>query len=284
MTSLGITLLTGLHALRSLGIATDGLLAGTCVEAGGAVPWDNVVSVMDGIEARLPRDRHPAFAADWLCRHPTFRAASLFVAGPSSWLELLWQLTALVNPAVEHHYEAGTDTHRLTARLKRTQRPCRLWFEVMHHWAIQAPVLLDADALTVRSVEVTGSSVTAHYEPPAPTSSVQRASRATHLPLRTIFTSLRTLEPARLQRFHDGHQLAERSRDSREAFVERFGLTPREHEVLGLLADGLMPREVARELSMRLGTARVHLRRIYAKTNTGGQRELLARLQEETLR
>jgi DNA-binding CsgD family transcriptional regulator len=293
MTSLGTTLLTALQALRALGVETQGLLDGTGVDertlqAGDVhLPWDAMVRVLDRLEPRLPAHQHGPLAAEWLGRHPTFRAAAIFTRGPASWLELFWRLAGLTHPAVEYRLEAAPAGPRLTARLKSGARPCRLWFELMHQWAVHAPSLLKASPLAVRSVEVSSTSLAARYEPPEPTSTLERQSRATRLPLRTIFGSLRTLDRARLRRFQDGHQLAgpgvERTTGSREHFAARFSLTTREHQVLALLADGLLPAEIARELSMSVATARVHLKRIYSKTETRGQRALLARLEAEAL-
>ena len=44
-----------------------------------------------------------------------------------------------------------------------------------------------------------------------------------------------------------------------------FGLTPRELEVLGLLADGLDNREIAERLYISPKTASVHVSNIYGK-------------------
>lgn len=45
----------------------------------------------------------------------------------------------------------------------------------------------------------------------------------------------------------------------------RAGLTPREHEVLGLLADGLGPPEIGGELRISPNTVATHVEHIYAK-------------------
>lgn len=49
-------------------------------------------------------------------------------------------------------------------------------------------------------------------------------------------------------------------------------------EVGASLGEGRSPAEVAEALGMAAGTARVHLRSVYSKTETTGQRELVARL------
>jgi two-component system nitrate/nitrite response regulator NarL len=43
------------------------------------------------------------------------------------------------------------------------------------------------------------------------------------------------------------------------------GLTPREQQVLGLLADGLSNKLIARELDLSLGTVKVHVKHVLKK-------------------
>ena len=55
--------------------------------------------------------------------------------------------------------------------------------------------------------------------------------------------------------------------------VAPLGLTPREHEVLLLLAEGRTNREIGAELFMSEKTASVHVSRILAKLDVGGRVE-----------
>jgi DNA-binding CsgD family transcriptional regulator len=52
-----------------------------------------------------------------------------------------------------------------------------------------------------------------------------------------------------------------------------YGLTAREQEILRLLAEGLLKKEIADALSISVNTVSTHLRRVYDKlhvnTNTG---------------
>jgi DNA-binding CsgD family transcriptional regulator len=57
-----------------------------------------------------------------------------------------------------------------------------------------------------------------------------------------------------------------------------FALTDREAAVTCLLADGAALADVAFRLGMQLGTVRVHLRSVFAKTGTNRQAELVALL------
>ena len=48
-------------------------------------------------------------------------------------------------------------------------------------------------------------------------------------------------------------------------------LTPREEEILALLAEGYSNEQVARRLVLSVGTVKTHVHRILAKTGTGGR-------------
>lgn len=52
-------------------------------------------------------------------------------------------------------------------------------------------------------------------------------------------------------------------------------LTPRELEIVGLIADGLPSKEIAARLGISTGTLKVHLNRIYRKTGVSTREELL---------
>jgi DNA-binding CsgD family transcriptional regulator len=62
------------------------------------------------------------------------------------------------------------------------------------------------------------------------------------------------------------------------AVASAFALTDREATVACLIAEGATIAEVARHLRMQVGTVRVHLRSIFAKTGTNRQAELVAML------
>jgi DNA-binding NarL/FixJ family response regulator len=52
-------------------------------------------------------------------------------------------------------------------------------------------------------------------------------------------------------------------------------LTPRELEIVRMLADGLRNRAIAEKLFISEGTVKVHLHRIYEKLDVGGRLELV---------
>ncbi len=60
-----------------------------------------------------------------------------------------------------------------------------------------------------------------------------------------------------------------------DALAETHGLAPREAQVAALLARGLDPKEIAAALGIGLGTAREHLKRALAKTDTHRQANLV---------
>ena len=77
--------------------------------------------------------------------------------------------------------------------------------------------------------------------------------------------------PALHAALHGGVKL--RPLDEREEEV----LSPREREVLVLLAEGRTNREIASALSITLATVKSHLVRIYAKLEASNRNEALGR-------
>jgi len=60
-----------------------------------------------------------------------------------------------------------------------------------------------------------------------------------------------------------------------------FGdLSPREVEVLRLVADGLSNKEIARQLCISLRTVKYHTTSIYTKLNVGSRTQAIARARE----
>jgi len=49
------------------------------------------------------------------------------------------------------------------------------------------------------------------------------------------------------------------------------GLTPREQQVLELVEQGMKNTEIARELGIRPGTVKIHLKHIFEKTGVRGR-------------
>ena len=62
--------------------------------------------------------------------------------------------------------------------------------------------------------------------------------------------------------------------------ARRFALTPREHEVLGLLARGRTAAYIGRSLGIAPDTAKTHIRSIYRKADVHTQQELIELIDE----
>jgi DNA-binding NarL/FixJ family response regulator len=62
----------------------------------------------------------------------------------------------------------------------------------------------------------------------------------------------------------------------------RSNLTPREQQVVELVEQGLKNKEIAREMGIRPGTVKIHLKHIFEKTGVRGRFGLaLAGLQDK---
>ena len=99
-------------------------------------------------------------------------------------------------------------------------------------------------------------------------------------PLTAVLAAAATMEAAVLA--GDARALARRARVRIEEAAPEpepaapLGLTPREHEVLLLVAEGLTNREIGERLYMSEKTASVHVSRILAKLEVGGRVEAAA--------
>ncbi len=281
---LAISLSIGLQALRELGVDTRGLLAAERFKESDLdtmewISWSEAARVFDSMEKRLPANQLRAFAARWLRRHPTLRVAAQFAASSSAWLDLFWRLSAAVNPMLECSHVLGREL-RVRVRLRAGLGPSALWFSLMHHATEYAPELLGALPLRCQSVELTGYGFDARYALPDASCASQRVERATDMPVRNIVQALELLRiDSAHQMLRDGHPTFSRTA-GHLGFAKQHHLTPKETKVLVLLAQGLVPAELARELGISVGTARVHLKHLYAKTKSSGQRELVARFEQ----
>jgi len=59
--------------------------------------------------------------------------------------------------------------------------------------------------------------------------------------------------------------------------MEELGLSPREREILLLIADGLTDREIAEELFISVNTAKTHLKNILTKLHVKSRVQIVAR-------
>lgn len=75
---------------------------------------------------------------------------------------------------------------------------------------------------------------------------------------------------------------AERRAPPLEAFASLYGLTFAEQKVLEHIAGGEPPQETADELGISITTVKTHLQKIFAKTGTGRQADLIQLLERHT--
>ncbi len=136
--------------------------------------------------------------------------------------------------------------------------------------------------LQVLSVEVSGSHLIAHYAPPLERDASERIARTSALPLGLVLDSLSMLGASLGEFVRDGHLAFEPGVQSQldqvRAMATAWGLTLTEAKVTLSLAEGRSPSQIAEALGIAVGTVRVHLRNVYAKTETAGQRELVQRV------
>ena len=122
----------------------------------------------------------------------------------------------------------------------------------------------------------------------------EEASEAVHLGARGIV--LKESEPEMLlecvRRVHAGQQLAGATPiriDARPAVPDlrarerTRALTPRESEIVQMVAQGLRNRSIGERLSISEGTVKIHLHNIYEKVKVNGRLELVLWAQERGL-
>jgi DNA-binding NarL/FixJ family response regulator len=94
-----------------------------------------------------------------------------------------------------------------------------------------------------------------------------------------------------VRKVHDGgqwldHEIVNRAFKSqldREAAVRDTTLTPREIEIVRMVAEGLRNKAIAERLSISEGTVKVHLHNIYEKLGVDGRLELTLVAQQKKL-
>jgi ATP/maltotriose-dependent transcriptional regulator MalT len=64
--------------------------------------------------------------------------------------------------------------------------------------------------------------------------------------------------------------------ESAAAFFERYNITPRDQEIIGLILQGCRNQEIADQLFISLTTVKTHLRNIYGKLGINNRYKLIA--------
>ena len=68
-----------------------------------------------------------------------------------------------------------------------------------------------------------------------------------------------------------------------DAAIRSLGLTPREYEILQLLAAGQSTKEIARQLAISPNTAKTHLARVYQKLEVQRRTQAIHKARELAL-
>ena len=85
-----------------------------------------------------------------------------------------------------------------------------------------------------------------------------------------------------------GHRLTRRRTDApgferNDAALRSLGLTPREYEILGLLAAGQSTKEIARQLEISPNTAKTHIASVYQKLEVQRRTQAIHKARELAL-
>lgn len=287
---LGISVMTCLQAVRAAGLETSSI-SDLCGRDDAHlqqlwVDWPRAASIFRELEVMVPADRLGHIGATWVKRHPTWRAAAQFAGGVEGWLDLFWKTSPTLHPVMEVRWSRHEDRLVLEAQLTPGLSPSRWWFSLLLEAGRHAPTIIGDQPLEVRNSSSSETHLTAVFSSP-PRRSRPMRTRPTDIPLSTIFEGIRLLtQTTVLDSFRDGALPAGVTpvADGPVAVAAHFKLTPAEGRVLKELVEGLAPIEIASHLGLAVGTVRVHLRHVFAKTRTRGQRELLRLVEQWTIR
>lgn len=288
---LGISVMTCLQAVRAAGIDTKPVAALAGPDDQHLqhlwVEWSRAADIFGQLAPLASGEDLERIAATWVKRHPTWRAASQFAAGVEGWLDLFWKTSPTLHPVMEVRWRKDHQRLHLDASLKPGLAPSRWWFSLLLEAGRHAPSLVGERPLQLISGTASDRHAVAVFSAPQPRARLGRVAKPTDIPLSTIFEGMRLLtQTSVLDHFRDGALPAGVTpvADGPVAVATHFKLTPAEARVLKELAEGLAPVEIAQHLGLAVGTVRVHLRSIFAKTRTGRQRELLRLVEQWTIR
>ncbi len=244
------------------------------------VPWPRALSVMDEIHDAMDEATREAVVREFVTSHPLIRALAPLTAGVNAWLSLFWTLSRGVTTPQAFAYEQTEQHHELRISMEHVG-PGNGYLQFTRLAAKYGPLAVGVAPMKELECDCTPMHLRVRFEAPLDVSSADRKQTASGIPLTTILTALELLGPLASGVIRDG-TLALPGRE--EAFDEvarlstDWKLTPTEARVTLSLAEGLSPKQVADELAVAVGTVRVHLKHVYAKTETSGQRELVTRV------
>ncbi len=298
MTVAGLTVLGAIRAGRHCGVDVPGLLDGfpfaetDLVQGRPWVLWSDAATLFERMARAVEHEPTlvDAIARRELETHPIHRMLSPLVADPNDWLESFWRIEGALRPCVTIAYRIGSLDHILEVRLasRNESRPAPTWFRMLHAYAQQATRPLGASPLEVVDVALGPTSLRARYKPAAEIPSAERRMRASRIPLPSLLGTVATLGAGLDPNLVDGHLEADPTapidRTEPDLLASEWFITPTEARVALALASGAKPAEIASSLGIALSTVRVHLKRVYAKVDARGQRELVDRVARWRLR
>ena len=244
------------------------------------VPWPEALAVMDQLHDAMGEATREAVIRTFVISHPLIRAVAPLTAGVNVWLNLFWTLSRGVTTPQALSYEQTEHHHELRISMEEFG-PGQGYLQFTRLAAKYAPLAVGVAPLKELECDCTPMHLRVRFEAPVDLSSADRNQRASGISMTTILTALELLGPMAAGAIRDG-TLEFPGRQ--EAFDEvarlstDWKLTPTEARVTLSLAEGRSPKQVADELNITVGTVRVHLKQVYAKTDTAGQRELVSRL------
>ncbi len=287
--AVGLTVLNFLNAMQQAGLklersSMEGLsFSRSDLERGQFwVPWRDTATLFDRLNPHLDDATLDVLVRRHMVTHPAIRVCSLFASSPESWIDLLWRASVAANPMSNFRYSIDETEHHFESRLLPGLEPCLLWHRLTHLAAVHALAPFGGPPLEVLWREVAPTFVLARYARPYDTSAAERRAEASQIPLETVIRSLEALGGLLGGALRDGHLSFDESVRGHvnevATLAEGWGLTLTEARVALSLAEGRTPAQVAQALDISVGTVRVHLKHAYAKTETSGQRELVARV------
>ena len=275
-----VCLMPFLKIARAQGATID--LETATAKGTGTLPWDVTFRLFDEAMSQLTTASHHELARQCLLTQPLFVAVSPFMASVSAFLTLLWRGAVDVTMSTKSSYEMSPTHHEL--RIDSTELGRGLGYHQISGLVAQhAPIVLGAPSMEVLEWECSPQTLRVRLTPPLELSSTERMELASRASLNTILQTLQLLGPAAVSVMREGAlvfpgkeqvvlEAAQLSAD--------WGLTPTEARVAVSIAEGRSPGEIASELSIAVGTVRVHLKHIYDKRDIANQRELVTRIQE----
>lgn len=278
-----VCVLTFLRLARQLGVELGdslGNLTEAELETGRlTVPWSDTLTFFDILVARLNEDQQHEMVRQYMTTMPFFRAVTPFMASVTSFLTLVWRGSRGVTQTLDSRYEVRPTEHELFINFDELGLDAEGILHISGLIAIYGPLAMGAPSLTPLSWECTARRLHMRLSAPIELSSEKRRGVATNATVTSILQTLEMLGPAAPGALRDGHLILpnQAAHDVLE-LVEAWGVTPTEARVALALAEGRSPSEVGIELNITVATVRVHLKHLYAKTDTSNQRELVERL------